>query len=78
MSDLGEQAPEAPPAGEEVHLPGPTLIPVIMASGITLAVIGTTINWLFSIAGVVIFLLTLVRWIADTRRDVAELPEEHH
>lgn len=77
MSGLGEHAPKAPPAGEEVHLPGPTLIPVIMAIGITLTVIGTTINWLFSIAGVVIFLLTLGRWIADTRRDVAELPEEH-
>ncbi len=78
MSDLGEQAQEAPPAGEEVHLPGPTLIPIVMAIGITLTVIGTTINWLFSIIGLLIFLVTLVRWISDTRRDVAELPEEHH
>lgn len=78
MSDLGEPAREAPPAGEEIHIPGPSLIPFIMAIGITLTVIGTTINWLFSIAGVVIFLVCLFRWVADTRRDVAELPEEHH
>jgi hypothetical protein len=78
VSDLGEQAEEAPPPGEEVHLPGPTLIPVVMAIGITLIVIGTTINWLFSILGLLIFLVTLVRWISHTRRDVAELPEEHH
>lgn len=78
MSDLGEHTTEAPPAGEEIHLPGPTLIPFIMAIGITLIVIGTTINWLFSIIGVIVFLLCLFRWVADTRRDVSELPEEHH
>ena len=77
MSDLGEHAQETPPAGEELHLPGPTLIPFIMAIGITLIVIGTTINWLFSVAGLVILVLTLVRWISDTRRHVSELPEEH-
>jgi hypothetical protein len=68
---------EAPPVGEEVHLPGPTLIPFLSAIGITLTVIGTTINWLFSIIGLVIVVLTTIRWIRDTRRDVSELPEEH-
>jgi len=48
-----------------------------MAVGITLAVIGTTIDWLWSIIGVIIFILTLVLWIRDTRRDMSELPEEH-
>jgi hypothetical protein len=69
---------EAPPVGEEIHLPGPTLIPFVSAIGITLIVIGTTINWLFTIIGGVIFVLTTIRWIRDTRRDVAALPEEHH
>jgi hypothetical protein len=68
---------EAPPVGEELHLPGPTLIPLLSAVGITLIVIGTTINWLFSIVGAVIVILTTIRWIRDTRRDVSELPEEH-
>jgi hypothetical protein len=40
-------------------------------------VIGTTINWLFSIIGVIIFVLTTIRWVRDTRREVSELPEEH-
>ena len=75
MSELEQ---EAPPVGEEIHLPGPTLIPFMTAIGITLIVIGTTINPLFSIVGGVIFILTTVRWIRDTRRDVAALPEEHH
>jgi hypothetical protein len=78
VSDHGEPAQEAPPVGEEIHLPGPTLLPFIMAIGITLTVIGTTINWIFSIVGVIIVLLTLIRWIMDTRRDVGELPEDHH
>jgi hypothetical protein len=67
----------APPAGEEIHLPGPTLLPFFCAVGITLIVVGTTTTWIFSIIGGVIFLITVVRWIADTRRDISALPEEH-
>jgi len=72
-----DEPPQAPPAGEEIHLPGPTVLPVVMAVGITFAVIGTTITWLLSILGVVIFLVTLYMWIRDTRRDISELPEDH-
>ncbi len=68
----------APPAGEEIHLPGPTLIPFACAIGITLIVIGTTIDWIFSAIGAVIFIVSVYMWIRDTRRDVSELPEEHH
>jgi hypothetical protein len=67
-----------PPAGEEIHMPGPTLIPFMCAIGITLIVIGTTIDWLFSAIGGVIFIITVVMWIRDTRRDIESLPEEHH
>ena len=74
MSDIEQQAP---PVGEEIHLPGPSMLPVVMAVGITLAVIGTTIDWLWSIIGVIIFIITLVMWVRDTRRDISELPEEH-
>ena len=68
---------EAPPAGEEIHLPGPTFLPLFMAVGITLGVIGITINFIISIVGIVIFLIAAVRWIRETRRDVSELPVEH-
>ncbi len=75
MSEIQQQAP---PVGEELHLPGPSLIPFACAIGITLIVIGTTITWLLSIIGGVIFIVSVVRWIRDTRRDMAELPVEHH
>ncbi len=74
MSDVDRQAP---PAGEEIHLPGPSLLPLISAIGITLIVIGTTLTWLMSILGLIIFLVTTVIWIRDTRRDIEQLPDEH-
>ena len=69
---------ELPAVGEEIHLPGPTLIPFITAIAITLVVIGTTINPIFSAVGLIVFVGCVYRWVKDTRRDVAELPEEEH
>ena len=74
MTEIDENPP---PASEEIHLPGPTLIPFASAIGIVLIVIGTTIDWIFSAIGLVIFIVTTVMWIRDTRRDIASLPEEH-
>ena len=74
MSEIQRQAP---PVGEELHLPGPSLIPFASAVAITLIVIGTTISPLVSGVGVIVFLVTTVRWIRDTRRDISELPDEH-
>ena len=67
----------APPAGEEIHLPGPSLLPFACAVAITLIVIGTTLGWWLSIVGGVVLVLVLIRWIRDVRRDIGELPEEH-
>ena len=74
---MTDQPSKAPPSGEEIHLPGPSILPFAMAIGITLAVIGTTITWFLSAIGVIIFVVTLFMWIRDTRRDVSELPEDH-
>jgi Flp pilus assembly protein TadB len=72
-----EHPTPAPPAGEEVHLPGPTILPLVTAIGITFIVIGTTLGWWLSIVGAVIVVVCVVRWVRDTRRNVAALPEEH-
>jgi Flp pilus assembly protein TadB len=76
--DTEHSTAPVPPAGEEIHLPGPTAIPLVAAIAITFIVTGTTLGWWLSIVGAVILILTLVRWIGDTRRDVASLPEQHH
>lgn len=67
----------APPPGEDIHLPGPTILPVVTAVAITLIVIGTTLGWWLSIVGGVVLVVCAIRWIGDTRRDVAALPERH-
>jgi hypothetical protein len=69
---------EAPPAGEPIHLPGPTYLPVITAAGIMIAVIGVVIWWVLVVIGLVVTIVAIWRWIRDTRRDMAELPLEHH
>ncbi len=70
--------PEAPPAGEPIHLPGPTYLPVITAAGTTIAVIGVVIWWVLVVIGLVVTIVAIWRWIQDTRGDMAELPLEHH
>jgi len=80
MTPAGDKeaaAGSVPPAGEEIHLPGPSLVPIVNAFGISLALLGLTLSWLIVGVGVAIFLLSLVRWVRDTRRDVDELPAEH-
>jgi hypothetical protein len=67
-----------PPVGEEIHLPGGSILPLTTALGVTLLVIGTTIWWVWSALGVVIMVVSVGLWIKDVRHDVDELPEEHH
>lgn len=70
--------PEAPPTGEEIHLPGPSILPLLTAVGITLAVVGVTTSLILVIGGAVLTIGCVLRWIGDTRRDIDELPLDHH
>jgi multisubunit Na+/H+ antiporter MnhC subunit len=67
----------APPVGEEIHLPEPSVLPVLTAVGLTLIVIGTTISFIALVVGVVIVVLAVARWIADVRRHIDALPPDH-
>jgi hypothetical protein len=66
--------PEIPPAGEQIHLPGPSLVPFLTAIGVTLLLIGITISLILVIAGGLLTVGCVARWIRDTRRDIDELP----
>jgi hypothetical protein len=70
--------PEIPPAGEEIHLPGPSVQPLLLTVGITMALLGVTIFLPFVIAGVLLSLWVIVAWVRDARRDIDELPLEPH
>jgi type IV secretory pathway TrbD component len=67
----------APHAGEPVHLPGPSYLPVVTAFGLTLTVTGVVLSWILTGLGLVITVVAVWRWIRDTRRDISELPLEH-
>jgi hypothetical protein len=70
--------PDIPPAGEEIHLPGPSAQPVLLAFGITVALVGVTTFFPLVVAGLILSVVVIVRWIRDTRREMDELPLEHH
>ncbi len=65
-------------AGEQIHLPGPTLVPFFAAVGIATALVGLILSWWFVALGGVILLITVTRWIGDVRNDIASLPTERH
>jgi hypothetical protein len=66
--------PETPPVGEEIHLPGPSVVPVLTAIGITLTLVGITTFIELTVIGAVLTVACVVRWIKDTRHDVDQLP----
>ncbi len=70
--------PEAPPVGEEVHLPGSSVLPVLTALGIMLTLIGITTFIELTVIGGILTIVCVVRWIKDTRREVDELPLDVH
>ena len=67
----------APPVGEEVHMPAPSVLPLINAAALAIAIVSLTISWWLVGAGLIVFIVTSVRWIRDVRRDIAELPLDH-
>ena len=66
--------PNLPPVGEEIHLPGPSILPVLTAVGITLALIGITTFIELTVIGGLLTIYCLVRWIKDTRSEIDKLP----
>ena len=68
---------EAPPVGEEIHMPEPSLIPILNAVGLSLAIVGITLSMVVTAIGVILFLVTTVRWVRDARHEISELPAEH-
>jgi Flp pilus assembly protein TadB len=67
----------APPVGEEVHMPAPSVLPLINAAALALAIVAITLSWWIVGAAMIVFIATTIRWVRDVRRDIAELPLEH-
>ena len=66
--------PEVPPVGEEIHLPDRSILPLLTAVGITLALVGVTTFIELTVVGVLLTVWCIWRWIKDTRHEIDELP----
>lgn len=66
-----------PPAGEDIHLPGGSIQPLLLTVGITLALIGVTWKWWALVAGGLLTVGVLIVWIRDAIDEYRHLPLEH-
>lgn len=69
--------PELPPTGEQIHMPEPSLLPLLLTIGITVLLIGVTGSPILLVSGTVLTVIVLARWIVDARREYRHLPAHH-
>jgi cytochrome c biogenesis protein CcdA len=77
MAERIEANGAVPPAGEAIHLPGPSYLPVIVAVGVTITLVGVVLNWVVFGLGVAITVVAIARWVRQLRAEMADLPLEH-
>ena len=65
------------PAGEQIHMPEPSILPILNASGLALAIVSVTLTPILVIAGLLLFAGTAIAWIRSARRQMDELPLDH-
>ena len=78
MSDhIDDLNGSAPPVGEEIHMPAASILPLLNSAALAGAIVSITLSWLLVAVFTAVFLITTIRWVADVRRDIAELPLDH-
>ena len=76
-TEMTESGGRLPQPTEEVHLPDHSYLPVLVALGVTLILVGVVIATFLIVIGGIIMVWALAKWIASARREMAELPLEH-
>lgn len=66
-----------PQASEHLHLPGPSYQPVVVAAGLTLALVGVVISPIMLVIGLIVTVVVILRWVRESREEIADLPLEH-
>jgi hypothetical protein len=61
---------------EQIHLPGPSLLPFAAAVGVLVGLMGLILSWWIVGFGAAVLLLTVVRWIQTVRVEIDALPSE--
>jgi hypothetical protein len=63
-------------AREQIHLPGPSVVPLVTAAAITVTLVGLILSWWFVLAGGIVLVIAIARWIGLVREEIASLPTE--
>jgi hypothetical protein len=77
VTESEQPAGALPPPTEEIHLPEPSYLPVTLAFGLMVAIIGVVFSWVVVVLGAIVVVISLLRWIRLTRSEMAELPLGH-
>jgi hypothetical protein len=76
-TDLEQPEGALPAPTEEIHLPDPSYLPALLAFGVTLAIVGVVLSVVVVAIGALIILVSLARWIRQTREEMSQLPLGH-
>lgn len=57
----------------DIHMPGPSFWPIVLAGGLVLIAIGTVSNFIASLIGILVLLASIAGWAMENRAE-----ESHH
>ena len=77
MAGDRDEIVDAPPVGEQIHLPGPEPPADPQRGRARVAIVGITISIVMVVVGLLLFVGTAIVWIRDARREIEELPLDH-
>jgi hypothetical protein len=77
MTQPLEPDPTLGQPAEAIHMPEPSYMPAVLAFGVMATLVGILTGLAVLVIGLIIVLVTVVRWIGFARDEIAELPLEH-
>ena len=77
MAEQIEHDPTIAPPAEAIHMPEPSFLPVVLAFGIMVSLVGILLGIVISAIGLIIVVVVLFKWIGSARAEMADLPLEH-
>ena len=69
---------DASPAGEHIHMPASSILPLINAAALAGTIVCITMSPFLLVFCAIVWVVTTILWIRDTVRDVNELPLDHN
>ena len=56
----------------DIHMPGPSFWPIVLAGGLVLIAIGTVSNFITSIIGILVLLVSIGGWAMENRAEESD------